>query len=106
MDSPKPRVLSAFRNEFHNVGLFRRSFPTLGGHGSFVLNDKHDLMALCQQPEEDLLTKFLRNYLPSLFVVCLIPMRNLSRRTEHLTNDKLTRFEGQIAPWHMLLNGE
>ena len=71
MSTPKLRVLDAFRNEFHNVEHPRGAFPTLGGHGRFILDDKNDLMTLRQQPEEDLLTKFLRNYLAWLFVVRL-----------------------------------
>ena len=57
-ESPSPRVLKAFRN-----------FPTLGGNSVSLLDNSDDLSTLHSQPDEDMLTRFFRNYLSFLFVV-------------------------------------
>ena len=97
MDSPAPRVLEAFRNEFHNIKHPAGSYPTLGGHGKTILDDKNNLMTLRKHFEEDQLTKFLRSYLAWLFVVSLIQASGLTNELHSLTNDGLTRFARQIA---------
>ena len=69
LDPPSERVLTAFRNVFHNAIAKGGSFPTLGGKIAAILDDKEDLMALKRQAEEDGLITFLRFYFSVFFVV-------------------------------------
>ena len=74
---PASRILEAYRNVFHNVASSGGGYPTLGGRSSEILDNVDDLMSLHKPLEEDRLTKWLRYYLPILFVVsldCRIPM--------------------------------
>ena len=66
---PPSRVLEAFKHVFHNTNDAGETFPTLGGRSARILDDEDDLMALRSPPEEDRMTRFLRNYFPLLFVV-------------------------------------
>ena len=67
---PSPRVLNAFRSVFHNADSPGGNFPTLGGSSSSILDNTNDLSTLHRQPDEDKLTRFFRNYLAFIFVVC------------------------------------
>ncbi|MCJ1236228.1 hypothetical protein MMC14_004206 [Varicellaria rhodocarpa] len=65
---PASRILEAYRNVFHNVASSGGGYPTLGGRSSEILDNVDDLMSLHKPLEEDRLTKWLRYYLPILFV--------------------------------------
>ena len=88
MNAPRSRVLKAFYNKFHNVGLTAAEFPTLGGYSQSILDDTEDLMVLCKSPEEDLLTKLLRHCFAWLFVVSLGPMSEKQYDQHGLIDDK------------------
>ena len=69
---PSPRTLEAYRHVFNNVSPGKSSFPTLGGHGSAILDDRNDLMALKLPQEDDRLTRLLRHCCPVFFAVSLL----------------------------------
>jgi hypothetical protein len=67
---PTSRTLEAFQNVFHNMNDAGETFPSLGGNGASLYDNRNDLVALAASIEEDRLTSFLRHYCAILFTVC------------------------------------
>ena len=65
---PTKQSYNAFRNHFMNVGANREEYPTLGGSSATLYDNRDDLIAVARPPEEDRLSRFLRNYCPLLFL--------------------------------------
>ena len=51
-----------------NVSANNEEYPTLGGCSATLYDNRDDIVALARPPEEDRLTRFLRNHCPLLFL--------------------------------------
>jgi hypothetical protein len=70
LSSPPQRTLEAFRHEFYRSKSSRdEGFSLLGGQSARLLEDESDLIALRSMPNEDRLTKLIRDHFPVLFKV-------------------------------------
>ena len=67
---PAKRTLEAFRFGFFNGKPGSdKSFPTLGGSGAALYDNREDLLALRMPESDDRLTNFARDHLGCLFPV-------------------------------------
>jgi hypothetical protein len=69
MTPPSKQAYDAFYKYFWNEDNQKGRFPTLLGSSSSLYDNRHDLVSIRMEAEEDRLTTLLRNRTPQLFVV-------------------------------------